>query len=941
MGVPVSNPLLATDNLPAFRAIRPEHVEPGIDTVLAENRTAIAELLASLPDNPGWDDLVVPLERLDTRLDDVWSPVRHLNSVMNTEALRAAYNACLPKLSEYASEMSQNAALFEAFDRLARSPGFPDEPADRRKLVQDALRDFHLSGVDLPEERKARVREINSRLSALTARYEENVLDATQGWTLHLKDDTRLTGVPPSAQGMLAQNARERDLEGFVITLDFPSYYAIMTHAEDRDLRELVYTAYVTRASDEGPDAGRFDNSEVMLEILRLRQEKAGLTGFRHHAERSLATKMADSPETVEHFLQDLARRARAPAESDLQEMRDYARENLGMDRLEAWDYPFVAEKIRSDRLGLSQEMLKPYFPADRVVAGLFGLVERLFGISITADPSIETWHDDVRYYVIRDAEGRERAGFYFDLYARSGKRGGAWMDVCRSRFVTPSHHQLPVAYMTCNSTPPVDGKAALFTHDEVITLFHEFGHGLHHMLTRVDHPEIAGISGVEWDAVELPSQFMENWCWEREALDLFARHHETGEADAGGAVSAHGRDAALPECAAAAAAGGVRPVRHAPALRPGSDDPRRHPADSRPGSRRGGGDPAALLQPLPAWLRAHLCRWLRGRLLQLQVGRGAVRRRLRALRGRRPVLAGRRQRLPAGNPGGRGFASGAGVVPGVPRTRAADRRAAAPQRTGGRVKIASWNVNSLKVRLPQVLAWLESRQPDVVALQETKLMDENFPVQAISDAGYRAVFSGQKTYNGVAILARSEITDPVTDPPELDDAQRRILAATVDGVRIVNLYVVNGEAVGSEKYAYKLDWLRRVHLWLKDELENHPRMVVLGDFNIAPEDRDVHDPEAWRDRVLCSEPERTALARITELGLGDCYRQMEQPEAQFSWFDYRAASYRRNRGLRIDLILASQPLLQRCRNSSIDLEPRGWGRPSDHAPVIAEFDLA
>lgn len=526
----MSNPLLATEHLPAFRAIRPEHVEPAIDTVLAENRTAIAELLASLPDDPGWEDLVVPLERLDTRLDDVWSPVRHLNSVMNTDTLRAAYNACLPKLSEYASEMSQNAALFEAFDRLARSPGFAEEPADRRKLVQDALRDFHLSGVDLPEDRKARVREINSRLSALTARYEENVLDATQGWTLHLKDDARLAGVPPSAQGMLAQNARERDLDGFVITLDFPSYYAVMTHAEDRDLRELVYTAYVTRASDEGPDAGRFDNSEVMVEILRLRQEKAEITGFRHHAERSLATKMADTPDTVEHFLQDLARRARAPAESDLQDMRDYARSQLGMDVLEAWDYPFVAEKIRSDRLGLSQEMLKPYFPADRVVAGLFGLVERLFGVSITADPTVETWHDDVRYYVIRDAEGRERAGFYFDLYARSGKRGGAWMDVCRSRFVTPAHRQLPVAYMTCNSTPPVDGKSALFTHDEVITLFHEFGHGLHHMLTRVDHPEIAGISGVEWDAVELPSQFMENWCWEREALDLFARHHETDD---------------------------------------------------------------------------------------------------------------------------------------------------------------------------------------------------------------------------------------------------------------------------------------------------------------------------------------------------------------------------------------------------------------------------
>lgn len=255
-------------------------------------------------------------------------------------------------------------------------------------------------------------------------------------------------------------------------------------------------------------------------------------------------------------------------------------------------------------------------------------------------------------------------------------------------------------------------------------------------------------------------------------------------------------------------------------------------------------------------------------------------------------------------------------------------------------MKIASWNVNSLKVRLPQVLSWLETRQPDVLALQETKLTDENFPVQAIADAGYQAVFSGQKTYNGVAILARNALTDTVTDPPGLDDAQRRILAGTVNGIRVVNLYVVNGEAVESEKYAYKLDWLRRVHLWLKEELEAYPKLVVLGDFNIAPEDRDVHDPELWSGQVLCSEPERAALQRIMDLGFGDCYRQMEQPEQQFSWFDYRAASFRRNRGLRIDLILASAPLLQHCRNSSIDLEPRGWERPSDHAPVLAEFDL-
>jgi oligopeptidase A len=527
----VSNPLLATQTLPAFRSIRPEHVEPAVDAVLAENRAAIADRLRRLPDTPHWDDLIVPLERLDTRLDDAWSPVRHLNSVTNTEALRAAYNACLPKLSDYGSELSHNTGLYAAFDRLARSPGFDAESPDRQKLVRDALRDFHLSGVDLPEDRKARLREIDSRLSALTSRFEENVLDATQSWTLSLPDTARLSGVPESSRAMLAQSARERELEGFVVTLDFPSYYAIMTYADDRDLREQVYTAYATRASDQGPDAGRFDNSETMLEILRLREEKAQLTGFRHHAERSLATKMADTPEAVEHFLHDLAARARVPAEADLADMRSYARAHLATDELQAWDYGYVAEKIRADRLGLSQEMLKPYFPADRVVAGLFGLVERLFGISITPDEGVETWHDDVRYYVIRDAEGTERAGFYFDLYARSGKRGGAWMDVCRSRFVSPDYAQLPVAYMTCNSTPPVDGKAALFTHDEVITLFHEFGHGLHHMLTRVDYPEIAGISGVEWDAVELPSQFMENWCWEREALDLFARHHETGAA--------------------------------------------------------------------------------------------------------------------------------------------------------------------------------------------------------------------------------------------------------------------------------------------------------------------------------------------------------------------------------------------------------------------------
>lgn len=253
-------------------------------------------------------------------------------------------------------------------------------------------------------------------------------------------------------------------------------------------------------------------------------------------------------------------------------------------------------------------------------------------------------------------------------------------------------------------------------------------------------------------------------------------------------------------------------------------------------------------------------------------------------------------------------------------------------------MKIATWNVNSLKVRLPQVLTWLDTEQPDVLALQETKVTDENFPIDALAEAGYQAAFSGQKTYNGVAILSRSELNDPVTDPPGLDDAQRRILTATVNGIRIVNLYVVNGESVDSEKYAYKLDWLRRLQLWLKDEIAAYPRMVILGDFNIAPEDRDVHDPASWEGKVLCSQPERDALRRILDLGFSDCFRLQEQPEQQFSWFDYRAASFRRNRGLRIDLILASEPLLQQCRNARIDLEPRAWERPSDHAPVVAEF---
>lgn len=526
----MNNPLLNDAPLPDFTQIHPEHAEAAIDQILAENRRELVTILAQNTESVTWETLLWPLQLMDNRLDKLWSPVRHLNSVMNSPQWRSAYNACLPKLSDYSSELGQHKPLYLAFERLSQSAEYPALTPSQQRVIELALRDFRLSGVHLEDAAKTRLRAIDARLSELTSRYEENVLDATQAWTLNLETDARLSGLPDTAKAMLAQNARQRETSGYCLTLDFPSYYAVITYADDRALRETVYYAYMTRASDQGPLAGQYDNGELMLEILALRAERAQLTGFANHAERSLATKMASSINEVETFLLDLARRAQPYAEQELDDMRTFARTKLGMQTtLEVWDYPYVAEKIRQSRFGLSQEMLKPYFPAEQVMNGLFRLVEQLFQVRIETG-NAPVWHPDVTYYRIVDLDGQERAGFYLDLYARQNKRGGAWMDVCRSRYMIGGETQLPVAYMTCNSTPPVDDQPALFTHDEVVTLFHEFGHGLHHMLTRVDEPEIAGISGVEWDAVELPSQFMENWCWEEAALAHFARHYATGE---------------------------------------------------------------------------------------------------------------------------------------------------------------------------------------------------------------------------------------------------------------------------------------------------------------------------------------------------------------------------------------------------------------------------
>lgn len=522
------NPLLKTDGLPDFDRIRPEHIEPAVDSQLSYNRARIETLLQDNREYT-WDNLLQPLEELDDQLNRVWSPVSHLHAVADNEALRQAYNACLPKLSDYGTEMGQHKGLYQAYEMVAGSEYAGLSPA-QQKVIENALRDFRLSGIDLEGEDRSRYREIQQQLSQLQSTFEENLLDATNAWHKHITDGTALHGLPDSALALLQQNARREGKDGWLIGLDFPSYLPVISYAEDRSLRREVYEAFVTRASDQGPHAGQRDNSENMERILALRHELARLLGFETFAHYSLVRKMAKSPEDVLEFLTDLARRSRPAAREEYQALADFAAETDGLDRLEAWDIPYYTERLRRARFDLSQEDLRPYFPADAVVEGLFTVVNRLYGIRIQQRSGVPVWHEDVRYYEIFDADGNQRAGFYLDLYARPQKRGGAWMDECIVRKKTAHALQLPVAYLVCNFTPPIGDRPSLLTHDEVQTLFHEFGHGLHHMLTRIDYPAVAGINGVPWDVVELPSQFMENWCWEREALDLFARHHETGD---------------------------------------------------------------------------------------------------------------------------------------------------------------------------------------------------------------------------------------------------------------------------------------------------------------------------------------------------------------------------------------------------------------------------
>jgi oligopeptidase A len=523
------NPLLTDDTLPAFSAIRPEHVAPAIEELLADYRMAIDALTAV--DAPrDFHTVMLSQERLEQRLARAWSPVSHLHSVADNEALRAVYGPAEERLTDHAIELGQNRDLYAAVQALADAADFATLPRAERALVEHALRDFKLSGVALEEPSRSRFRQIGVELSKLSTEFSNAVLDASEAWHEHITDERDLHGVPESGRSVLRQYAEDQDLDGYLVTLKQPSVQAVLTYAQNRDLRQRVYWAYQTRASDEGPDAGKFDNSQRIEKIMALRHEAAQLLGFANAAEESLATKMARSPTEVMEFLHGLAERARPVAQEELVRLREFAKVELALDNLEPWDMGYASEKLRQRQYSLDEEQLKPYFPLPAVIEGLFELTNRLYGISLARREDVDVWHPDVRYYDVRDADGRVFAGAYIDLYARNGKRGGAWMDVCRARFDDGENLQLPVAFLTCNFPPPTDGKPALLTHDDVLTLFHEFGHGLHHLLTEIALPSIGGIDGVEWDAVELPSQFMENFGWNREALDLFAKHYQTGE---------------------------------------------------------------------------------------------------------------------------------------------------------------------------------------------------------------------------------------------------------------------------------------------------------------------------------------------------------------------------------------------------------------------------
>ncbi|QGX40003.1 M3 family metallopeptidase [Permianibacter aggregans] len=513
--------------LPQFSTIDVEKIIPELNEILERNRAHLASVLASKPQR--WATLIDPLEKSENELHKWWSRISHLHSVKDSPALREAYNAALPLLTEYSTEIEQNEDLYQAYCAVRDH----DESLSsaQRHIVTEAIRDFELSGIALPADKKKVYADIQQRLSDLGAKFEQNLLDATMAWYLHYPDSKPLQGLPPTALENAQAAAKAHQLEGYVITLDGPSFIAVMTYADDRNLREQVYRAYVTRASEQQADHPEWDNTGIINETLQWRQRLAELLGFPHFAALSLASKMAPDVETVEAFLLDLANKAKPQAENELQEVRDFAAKQFNVKDLEAWDIAYYSEKLRQANYQLSDEDVRPYFPESKVLDGLFAISEKLFGIRFAEHNDVDRWHDSVRFFDVQDESGQVLAHFYVDLHARRHKRGGAWMDDAQGRLkIATGERQKPIAFLTCNFSGPTDSRPALFTHDDVVTLFHEFGHGLHHMLSEVDHLAATGIHGVEWDAVELPSQFMENFCWDPEALKKLSGHYKTGE---------------------------------------------------------------------------------------------------------------------------------------------------------------------------------------------------------------------------------------------------------------------------------------------------------------------------------------------------------------------------------------------------------------------------
>ncbi|KZM40296.1 oligopeptidase A [Marinomonas sp. SBI22] len=514
--------------LPEFSSIKLAEVEQGLDAILAANRDKIEALTKRELNEISWANFAAPMETLSDELNQYWSPVSHLNMVQNTPELRDVYNACLPKLTQYFTDLGQNKALYQAYKTLAEQ-GTDLDTAQKEALRQN-IRSFELSGVALEGDKKQRYGEISTRLSELSSKFGENVLDATRAWTKLITDEAELAGLPESALAQAKQMAQAKELDGWLFTLDAPSFMPVMSYADNRELRFEMYQAFSTRASNQGPNANEFDNAPLIDEMLVLKKEKAGILGFDNYAELSVATKMADNGQQVIDFLEDLAIKSKPAAAQDLAELSDYVKNEFAVTELEAWDVGYYSEKLREHKYAISQEVLRPYFPIDKALAGLFKVANSLFDVEIREEAEFDTYHEDVKLFTVSKS-GVDVARFYLDPFAREGKRGGAWMDDCRCRYrMEDGRLQLPVAYLVCNFTAPIDGKPSLLTHNELTTLFHEFGHGLHHMLTQVEVLDVSGISGVAWDAVELPSQFMENWCWQEEALAFIACHHETGE---------------------------------------------------------------------------------------------------------------------------------------------------------------------------------------------------------------------------------------------------------------------------------------------------------------------------------------------------------------------------------------------------------------------------